>query len=99
MKKSILTVAFTTSILLSSCSNSAEKVETAKENVTVQYNLPLGKGGTLSVYNTLGEKIYEFAIVPGTKKTEINTSLLARGVYTCRLVTSEGIAVKKFLKE
>ena len=67
--------------------------------VTIKYNLMLGKEGKLSVFNILGEKMKEQLLVEGNKQIEINIDQWAKGIYLGIVQSGNMIYKSEFIKE
>ena len=65
---------------------------------TLGYFLPQGSSGKLEVYNLLGEKVYEQELKKNSREVQINLAL-AKGIYLCRVVSSNQSQSIKFMIE
>lgn len=66
----------------------------------IQYTLPHHSHVTLSVFNTLGQKVAELVnseIEPGTHEVKFDGSRLASGVYFYRMQSGEFVNTKSFV--
>ena len=64
------------------------------DKLFLNLNTLAGKNATVSVVNSLGQVV---ANVPANA-TEVNVAAFPAGIYTLRVVTSEGTAAKRFVK-
>lgn len=71
----------------------------ATQSITVSFSKPFSKEGELEVFNSLGEKISQWALSIGKTQTEIDISRWASGIYLCKLTIENTVAVSKFIKQ
>jgi hypothetical protein len=67
---------------------------------TIRFEIPSSSRVTLSVYNTLGEKVVELADGPmnaGAHSVTFDASTFSSGVYICSLRAGKYAAAKKLL--
>jgi hypothetical protein len=50
-------------------------------NFSINYTLPQSTSGTLDIFNTLGEKVFEHELLSNKTSAEFNLSFLQQGVY------------------
>ncbi len=70
----------------------------ATDVLTISSLYRLDAGGTIEIYNTLGEKVAKHSSEISGSDLTIDISGLEQGLYSCKLNSGRMVAVKKFLK-
>lgn len=67
--------------------------------ITINYFLPNGKQGTLEVFNTFGELVYEQLLPRYTYIQNLDLNKVSSGVYLVKIWSGDKYSFKKWVKE
>jgi len=70
-----------------------------RNNVTINFSIPLRTEAKLYLINALSETLNSAVIEKGETTKDLGVDYLASGIYFIRLQTDNGVLIEKFIKE